>query len=143
MIPKLLIRGPTDYDDFDYVKKKLDRLTRTWTDAVLIDDTRPGKEWGRYPSTFPMGYMWMEHRWKVEHLTSPKWPAQHNRFTLTERHHLDPDKKIKDAVSDRRKVMVRLATHMVAFWTSKHDEDTNEFIRLAKIVELKLRVIRT
>jgi hypothetical protein len=125
---RLLVRGPRDYDDWRFVKDTLDKLTENYNDIVLVSDMRPDEETHISPSYFP---------------PAERWAMLHKRIIVRHYAPYQGVKKWKEGQKERRLDMIRDATAMIAFWAVGEDDfETEEMIRLAKLFDLKLKVIK-
>jgi hypothetical protein len=113
---RLIVCGTRTFNDYAYLKRKLDKHYFAYRDVTVLSGTAKGPD--------ALGERWAYEWWHV-----------------VMRYHPDYDTHGKAAPIYRNQEMVENATHFIAFWDGKSN-GTKDIIRRARKWGLKVKIIR-
>lgn len=126
---RILVIGPSDFDEPDFCWRKIDWFTRKWDKITILDDCRPGKEYQRHPdnwSSFPLAALWAMKRFQtVEKFHAPfRGEKQYTKGIL---------RQIDEQLKNADKVLA---------FRDFEDERTETVIERAKLFGVKVIEVR-
>jgi hypothetical protein len=134
---RIIVMGPYKFDDYTFVKETLDRLTAEELDITLVQDLRPGKEYHRTPSSFPIAEQWFRSLWR----RCNRELCFDKRFSITVRYESPGEggKQWSKGLKEQKLNMVKNADRLIVFWdVGNVDEDLEELVKLAELYDLKI-----
>ena len=124
---RLIVLGPSDYEDYEFVKEQLNRLTMQADDVTLIC----GEE-----ASFPPALKWMHDRW-LKAVRKKK-----HRFAVLRNHFLKHELGYRDKYKRQWREMVQDANAVIVFWEAGNvDSRVEGLVQMAKVYDLPVKKV--